>query len=505
MEEFLRGLAGGVIDIIVYSAMALVFIVGLAKCVLPVRRSAAALRRASRRIMRPVQEGERPAWQDSLFLGKALSGCWARFLKNAEHLNSRGLSCNVEDYVNDDTALDGVCHPQLAEVIPGLLTSLGILGTFIGLMRGLGGLDVSDAAKTMESIPAMIGGMTFAFSTSIVGVACSIAFNVLYRISCGSAEGAIDEFQSSFNDMVMIRPLDDTVTLICQQEDQENMIRQAAADLTTRISEGVTRAVENSFVPVTYAMNQFIMGQTQTQLEGLENITRSFIAQMDRSLSGQLSALGSTLAQVNRSQAVSFDSLEKAMSSCETIMSQMASIQSATEQMMTRFDHYVAGIDAAQANNDAFLTHGSEVLSGMLQATEDQSAVLSQLRGQLDDLRREMSDFADWSNHAVTNMTQQADAVVQLSANVTGQLENSAQDFVSRIGAGLNKSVSLFDDNINGILKVLDERLTLLRAQNGLQGSGDELAGIRKTLTDLEESLEKLNATLAAAEKEGGR
>ena len=502
MGDFIRGMAGSVIDIVVYAAMALVFIVGVAKCVLPVRRSAGALRRASRRLLRPVQEGERPAWQDSLFLGKALSGCWARFLKNAEHLNSRGLSCNVEDYVNDDTALDGVCHPQLAEVIPGLLTSLGILGTFIGLMRGLGGLDVSDAAKTMESIPAMIGGMTFAFSTSIVGVACSISFNVLYRISCGSAEGAIDEFQTSFDDMVMIRPLDDTVTLICQQEDQENMIRQAAADLTNRISEGVTRAVENSFVPVTYAMNQFIMGQTQTQLEGLENITRSFISQMDRSLSGQLTALGSTLAQVNHNQAMSYDSLDKAMASCETIMSQMASIQSVSEQMMKQFDHYVATIDTAQANNDAFLDHGSQVLTGMMQATEDQSAVLGRLRTQLDGLQREMSDFADWSNHAVGTMTQQADAITQLSGNVTGQLENSAQDFVSRIGAGLNRSVGLFDDNINGILKVLDERLTLLRAENGLTGSGDELTQIQKTLMGIQESLDKLNKVLAAAAKE---
>ena len=38
MGDFFRGMAGSVIDIVVYAAMALVFIVGVAKCVLPVRR-----------------------------------------------------------------------------------------------------------------------------------------------------------------------------------------------------------------------------------------------------------------------------------------------------------------------------------------------------------------------------------------------------------------------------------------------------------------------------------
>ena len=85
-------------------------------------------------------------------------------------MDARGLNCNVEDYVNDDTVIYAVGHAQLAEVVPGLLTSLGILGTFIGLMRGLSGLDLNDAAKTMESIPQLIGGMTYAFTTSIAQV-----------------------------------------------------------------------------------------------------------------------------------------------------------------------------------------------------------------------------------------------------------------------------------------------------------------------------------------------
>ena len=76
-------------------------------------------------------------------MGRRLKGCWLRFLQNAEQLDCRGLPCNVEDYINDDTVTHGPGNATLAELIPSLLTSLGILGTFMGMTSGLSGLDPS--------------------------------------------------------------------------------------------------------------------------------------------------------------------------------------------------------------------------------------------------------------------------------------------------------------------------------------------------------------------------
>ena len=193
MQEILENLAANLADFLIYFAIALVALIGICKCVIPVRRAAHRLRKGIHLLETSSGEG-RPVWQDVMFLGKDMQGAWRRFLVNAEQLDARGLNCNVEDYVNDDSVIHSVGHSQLAEIIPSLLTSLGILGTFIGLMRGLGGLDVSDAAKTMESIPQMIGGMTFAFMTSIAGIACSLIFNMLNRMAYGSATKAIDDF-----------------------------------------------------------------------------------------------------------------------------------------------------------------------------------------------------------------------------------------------------------------------------------------------------------------------
>ncbi len=164
-------------DYLVYSAIAVVTLIGLFKCLIPLWKTTGSLRRAITRLQ--VNAGkttDKPVWQEARFVGKRLQGIWLRFLQNAEQLDRRGLPTNVEDYINDDTVTHGPGNATLAELIPNLLTSLGILGTFMGLSRGLSSLNFADSAQLVEGIPNLLEGMRFAFGTSVAGISCSIVF-----------------------------------------------------------------------------------------------------------------------------------------------------------------------------------------------------------------------------------------------------------------------------------------------------------------------------------------
>lgn len=67
-------------------------------------------------------------------------------------------------------------HSQFLEYAPTLMTSLGILGTFVGVVIGLLHFDTS---KIDESIPALLEGLKTAFLTSIFGMTAAMMFNVL--------------------------------------------------------------------------------------------------------------------------------------------------------------------------------------------------------------------------------------------------------------------------------------------------------------------------------------
>ena len=125
-------------DYAVYTAIAVVTLIGVFKCLFPLWATSRALRRAIRHLQAQAGvTGEKPIWQEAGFVGKRLRGSWLRFLQNAIQLDRRGLPTNVEDYINDDTVTHSHGNAGLAELIPNLLTSLGILGTFMGLSRGL--------------------------------------------------------------------------------------------------------------------------------------------------------------------------------------------------------------------------------------------------------------------------------------------------------------------------------------------------------------------------------
>ena len=110
-------------DYVVYGAIAVVTLIGLFKCLIPLWRTTAALRRAITRLQENAgKQLDKPVWQEARFVGKRLKGSWLRFLQNAEQLDRRGLPTNVEDYINDDTVTHGPGNAGLAELIPSLLT-----------------------------------------------------------------------------------------------------------------------------------------------------------------------------------------------------------------------------------------------------------------------------------------------------------------------------------------------------------------------------------------------
>lgn len=65
-------------------------------------------------------------------------------------------------------------HSDFLEYAPTLMTSLGILGTFVGVVIGLLHFDTAAIDK---SIPALLDGLKTAFLTSVVGMGAAMIFN----------------------------------------------------------------------------------------------------------------------------------------------------------------------------------------------------------------------------------------------------------------------------------------------------------------------------------------
>ena len=109
---------------------------------------------------------------------------------------------DIDDYINEEIlALHS--WQSLITQIPGTLTGLGILGTFIGLIVGIQGIGFSSVNAALSSVQTLLNGIQIAFYTSITGVILSLLFNLLYRMVWNTMIRQLGMFSTEFHRKVI--------------------------------------------------------------------------------------------------------------------------------------------------------------------------------------------------------------------------------------------------------------------------------------------------------------
>lgn len=391
-EQLLSLLGTNLVDFLVYGAIALVVLVGVCKCIYPVFRNGSLLNRAVAKLEKTAGNNQRPSWREPRFLGRALRNEWQKFLLNAGQLDVRGMPCDIEDYINEDSVIDKPGHSQLAELIPSLLTSLGILGTFIGLMEGLTSVNFSDAQGTMDSIPLLLTGMRFAFATSVAGITCSLLFNMFYRMSVGRACRALDSFDEAFYELAMPRPLSPEVQLICQKQDEEERLARIAEAVGNRVSSSLEMAVSRAMDPLTKSLDTFIQGATQEQVEGVRRIVGQFVSQMNAQLSGQMTTLGHTMERVSQGQLQTQKNLQNTLNAAQAMAADAQSMQVASAQMAQVLQNWAEELKNSQTRRTEEAAMLEEQNQNLRQELELLTRSLADMRIAADRLTSELDD-----------------------------------------------------------------------------------------------------------------
>lgn len=514
VQQFLSSMPSllNVTDYIVYGAIAVVTLIGIFKCLAPLWNTTHALRRAIRRLQHEAgHEREKPVWQESRFMGRRLKGSWLRFLQNAEQLDRRGLPCSVEDYINDDTVTHGPGNATLAELLPSLLTSLGILGTFIGLMRGLTSIDMSNADSLMNGIPTLLEGMRFAFGTSVAGTSCSLAFNMLNRIAQGSSYRAIDDFVESFTQLAMQRPLDNDVQMICQNQDRNNMLFNATDGLASQMAGSIELAVTRAMQPVAQSMDNFLVGATRAQVDGVGRIVNSFVEQMNQSLNRQFLALGETMTEINQNQQAAMHRLDDSMAAADTILRDVRQLHTVSQEVIRQFDGYVKTLAENTQRDARFEEASASLLEKLHTASDQQSATITALKGYQEELKTALKQFSEGSEGTLKGIRQAGEGnaaaltgATQGMQDASRELAGSYQSFVSHVVEGLSRALGMFDENMSGMMATLCDKLDRLPASGTDGSAAKQLGEMQQLMTAMASSLQSAEASLKAlAAKEG--
>lgn len=119
---------------------------------------------------------------ERFFHQKTLDKLFSEYREKVQHQRETGqIVSDIDEAINEDVLALYTWRGVIAQ-IPGTLTGLGILGTFVGLLLGLRSISFITVEAALGSVQSILAGIDTAFYTSIAGVILSILFNIINNV-----------------------------------------------------------------------------------------------------------------------------------------------------------------------------------------------------------------------------------------------------------------------------------------------------------------------------------
>ena len=510
------------LDTLIYLAIVLVFLAALVRCVLPLSRMAARLRRASRTIVTEHRQNkEKKSWNDLHFLGDRLQGTWTDFLQNAELRDAHGGSCDVTEYINEDTIIYATGGTRLAELTPGILVSLGILGTFLGLVMGLSGLTLSasDTSTLLAGMEKLIAGMSTAFLTSIAGVVASIAFNLLNNHYVGKCEKAIDRFCDVFSLYAMPKPVSEETAMLTLQQEQTAYIRQAVEEISQKMAVQMEQSIMRAMLPVQRSMDNFILAATQAQVEGVDRIAQVFVQRMNVALGQEFDHLRQVLAETGMEQQKTQQEMRAATEAIAQMTQDVVNMHQLSQGVLEHFRDYVSDMNDSRAQVDETNRKTIELLAAMNKTSGQQAMYLAKLQEYQASLASVQQQYTAMTDSFLHNAQEQTRITAREMDRAVEQMHEGAQalagayeQFTRQTQENLARTTALFDESITTSIRQLDKTLSGIRETTQVipqlmsqsrERYAEQVDQFVTALVRLQKSMEKVSGAAEAAARQG--
>lgn len=460
------GQMGDLSTYLVYAAIIIIFAVVCVKCLAPVISNTHALNRAIKAMKHDKGKTvRRKTWEDEAFLGEGgLQPAWRLYLENVFFADSHMQApCSVEDYINEDSVINVPGRYSLGESMSSVFVSLGFLGTLLGIVISLSTMSLGDADDVLTSMNEMMGGLKYAFGTSIAGVIASIAFTVLNKAVQGRARNTLEEFTQIFQQDTDMPPVDPMTQIATYQQEQTRALATLVNEVQTTMISRIDEVLSANLAPLAKSMESFMSAATFKQVEGVERIVNSFVSHMDQALRGQFQNLARVMDDTCRAQQMANDSMQNALQGFAAVSGDITAVQRASQTVVEKFDMYLASLNAAQRAQDERGAQMSQQIEIMQKTARDQTRYINQIQDYLIKLQKGLDGYAAQTAEFLRQYNDAAAAGQTAMRDASAAMEGSAR----ALGSAAEAHIGKLENNLARMLADMDKALRDVTEQLG--------------------------------------
>lgn len=478
---------------VVGSLLGLALLFFLLQFFVPGRRVGKELRDARQRLSKLNESGpvlDLDHVRDEAMVSEALRHCWDEYrdtLHGQKQPTDMGVmqvrrwraTSMANAFFTDQGLIEAPLRTEFYKHLPGILTGLGIIGTFSGLIVGLQGFKVSDDAGVVRtSLETLIGSVGGAFMVSGIAIALAMLVTTVEKSIINSRYTELERLCSLIDSLFdtgageeylqrLVEASETSATQAMQmKESLVTDLKQVLSELTQQqiatmtatsqqlgqsITTSLTEGLADPLTRISHAVQQVGNSQGEAVNKLLTDVLGNFTEQMQSMFGSQMRGMNDMLVQTaNTIQTASlrFEELAGQIQQAGT---------GAADAMANRMDEALRQMQSRQTEaNDQMrlfidqlkdsVAHGqsesAELTMGMMRELSDSTNALVQgLRDQAYAAQQEHSQ------QQATNSERLSGFLEQMQAAVTrGQSESAAttQRFVAELGesaAGMVRSL----------------------------------------------------------------
>ena len=391
-----EGMANLVVNIVMFLIVGLIFLSCERNCFLPMNRIIEDLEEASEKIRNDAMNSHQFLWEPynsskvELFQEPRLKQLFQDYLFELNRIDNTEKAyykCDIGDYINTGL-VDSVMHRNILNQVAGVMTGLGILGTFIGLSLGLQHFSTGTTAEVTNSIAPLMDGIKVAFHTSIYGMVFSLVFNFTYKCKLEEAEDAVEEFLDVYKKYVLPDTTTDGINKFMELQQQQVT---AVETMTDRVTENLNRIMDPQFEKLNGVITDFSHVATRNQTEALRSVTAAFLKEMDATMGSTFTRLNTVLQRAEQAQRQNADLLEELHAQSEEHRRDL----SATRVYLQDLDRYRQSLSEASEVIDAQLEKQQILADETKRAIQEMNRTFAESFGQAEENLERTAEAAE--------------------------------------------------------------------------------------------------------------
>lgn len=408
----------------------------------------------------------------------------------------------AEEYFSDKSLIGSHINLRFYAFLPGILTSLGLLLTFIAILTGLSHIQADPAAQgRLTGVEGLVTSLSGKFLSSIAALILSVCFSFFEKRREYLLHSAVRKLVKTLNKKFARKPAEHILQIIQRDISQQSIaFRQFGTDLSGHLKESFSEGMGPHFQKVAEAVEELRKHKSESLSDSLGQVISQFKDALMGSTNSEFKVLESTLAKTTEvMNAMNEQSKETQVKMNEVIQSLDATVgkQSATGQehlarLANTMDDVIKKLQLTSTETSSSLTTSVTTLlqeihssfSGQSRENAERNEEVSKL----------MKGMLEQVQHSLNNST------TSVSDTVNGVLEKSAEwnranaDQLSIVLQGQTQNVSSIIDARNSLDNALQTFKEAVKSgATTLNNMGDTSLIVKDGVTVLNSAIINLN------------